>query len=195
MNLQEKHKIRIILAVGLLIMVAIPFLGNNPLIINTDVPIKVTIPDDNFTKFALIVSMLYEAIPSVAKHLYSASIISDKLLIQGFSPILFGVLLGIGQLIGQMVLYVVGMFVKHVHKGGIGNLASSNHFLHQHHFLIYLTVPFIGLLGDALMLYSGHERINPIKMIPFLLASNIADNLKWVYTQMFNLRLSESFIN
>jgi len=115
------------------------------------------------------------------------------LIILGFSPILLGIILGIGQLAGQMILYGVGMFIRHVRKGSIGNLAGHNHFFHQHHFLIYLAVPFAGVMGDAVMLYSGHERINPIKMIPFLLVSNILDNYKWIYTQMFNLQLSDTF--
>ena len=140
----------------------------------------------------MAVSVFYEMIPSVAKQFYSASIITDKLLIQGFSPIILGFILAVGQLIGQMLLYVVGMLIKHVHKGNFGNMASSNHFFHQHHFLIYLAVPFIGVLGDAGMVYSGHQRINPIKIIPFLFVANLADNLKWIYTQMFNLELSES---
>jgi hypothetical protein len=54
-------------------------------------------------------------------------------------------------------------------------------------------VPFTGVLGDAMMLYSGHQRINPIKIIPFLFVANLAENYKWIYTQMFNLQLSDSF--
>ena len=193
MNLQEKHKIRILLLIGLGFLIFLWLTNINLFQIQVEMPTEISIPDDNFTKFALSVSVLYEAIPSVFKQFYSASIITDKLIILGFSPILLGIILGIGQLAGQMILYGVGMFIRHVRKGSIGNLAGHNHFFHQHHFLIYLAVPFAGVMGDAVMLYSGHERINPIKMIPFLLVSNILDNYKWIYTQMFNLQLSDTF--
>jgi len=193
MNLQEKHKIRILLLIGLGFLIFLWLTNINLFQIQVEMPTEISIPDDNFTKFALSVSALYEAIPSVLKQFYSVSIITDKLIILGFSPILLGIILGIGQLAGQMILYGVGMFIRHVRKGSIGNLAGHNHFFHQHHFLIYLAVPFAGVMGDAVMLYSGHERINPIKMIPFLLVSNILDNYKWIYTQMFNLQLSDTF--
>ena len=192
MNLQEKHKIRILLLIGLGLAVFLWLSEDFLFQIKVDVPTNIHIPSDGFTQFALAVSIFYEMIPSVAKQFYSASIITDKLLIQGFSPIILGFLLAVGQLIGQMFLYVAGMLIRHVHKGNFGNMASGNHFFHQHHFLIYLAVPFTGILGDTMMVLSGHQRINPIKIIPFLFVSNLADNIKWIFTQMFNLQLSES---
>jgi membrane protein YqaA with SNARE-associated domain len=193
MNLEEKHKIRILLLIGLGFAIFLWLSEDFIFQINVETPTNISIPSDGFTQFALAVSIFYEMIPSVAKQFYSASIITDKLLIQGFSPIILGFLLAIGQLIGQMILYVVGMFVRHLHKGGFGSIAPHNHFFHQHHFLLYLIVPFTGVLGDAMMLYSGHQRINPIKIIPFLFVANLAENYKWIYTQMFNLQLSDSF--
>ena len=106
--------------------------------------------------------------------------------------IVFGFLLALGQLAGQMLLYVAGMLIRHVHKGNFGNLASGSHFFHQHSFIIYLAVPFTGVLGDLLMMYSGHQRISPIKIIPFLFASNLAFHYQWIYSQMFNQKISDS---
>lgn len=192
MNLQEKHKIRILLLIGLVLALFFWFTVDYIFQIKVDTPTNITLPTNSFTQFAIAISVINEMIPSVAKQFYSSSMISSKLLLQGFSPLLLGFILALGQLVGQMALYIVGIFVRHVHKGNFGNMASGNHFFHQHHFLIYLGVPFTGVLGDFGMIYSGHERINPIKIIPFLFASNLLYQYKWIYTQIFNTQLSDS---
>lgn|GEM_PF-2113213 len=68
-----------------------------------------------------------------------------------------------------MVLYSFGMLVRKIHKGSIGISASNNHFLQKYYFPVYLGVPFVLILGEAVMIYSGYQRIAPLKIYPLLL--------------------------
>ena len=189
-----KNHHRLFLIAGLAVLVLL-WLNNTTLFnINENNPIELDFGIsewDDFVVFAIVLSLFGEMIPSVAKQFISFGAVGIKLLIQGFSPLLFGFILALGQTVGQMLLYIVGMFVKQVRKGSIGDLASKNHYLHEHGFLIYLAVPFASLLGDAVMLYSGHERINPLKIIPFLFVANLLDNMKWIYTSVIQLEVSD----
>jgi len=151
------------------------------------------IPDDDFTRFALAVTFAYDALPTILQQ-FSISAITVQLLMAGFSPILFGIISALGLLTGQMILYGVGMFLKRIHKGSFGDIAGNHHFLHQYHFLIYFMVPFVGILGDGAMLYSGHQRINPVKIIPFLFIADFLSTMRWILPTMAELEISESII-
>jgi len=185
----EKLHYRIVILGALIGAVYLWFNGIELFSLNSSQPIEIELT--GFEQFALLLSILGEMIPSVAKQFISFGAIGIKLLMQGFSPIILGVILASAQTVGQMILYVIGMFVKQIHKGSIGDLASKNHFLHQHHFLIYLAVPFASVLGDFVMLTSGHQRINPLKIIPFLFVSNLADNFKWIFTSVAQLEVAD----
>lgn len=146
--------------------------------------------DDGFVVFALAVTFLYDALPTIAQQ-FSVSAIGVQLLMTGFSPLLFGIISALGLLTGQMILYGVGMFIKRIHKGSFGDIAGKHHFLHKYHFLIYFMVPFVGILGDGAMLYSGHQRINPLKIIPFLFIADLASTMRWIIPTMAELEVSK----
>ncbi len=156
----------------------------------TNVELDLTIPDDNFTRFALAVQFGYDMLPTLAQQ-FTISAITVQLLMTGFSPIVLAVLSAIGLLIGQMILYVVGMVIKKVRKGSLGNIAGHNHFLHKYHFLVFFSIPFIGILGDAGMVYSGHQRISPLKIIPFLFLGNLASTCRWLIPTLAELEITE----
>jgi len=122
---------------------------------------------------------------------FTISAITVQLLMTGFSPLIIAVLSAIGLLLGQMILYVVGMFVRKVHKGSFGDIAGHNHFLHKYHFLVYFSIPFVGILGDAGMVYSGHQRINPLKIIPFLFVADLASTCRWLLPTLAELEITE----
>lgn len=185
----SKNFHRILIGLGLLTLVILWLNNLTPFDISDSNPVEIELT--GFEKYALLISIAGEMIPSVAKQFISFGATGIKLLMQGFSPIIFGLILATGQLAGQMLLYVLGMFVKHVHRGSIGDLASKNHYFHEHHFLIYLAVPFASVLGDAVMIYSGHQRINPLKIMPFLFISNLADNYKWIFTSVAQLEVAD----
>lgn len=145
-----------------------------------------------FQTFALLVSFGYDVMPTVAQQ-FSLGAIHTELLQSGFNPTLFVIITAFALLGGQLILYLVGMFVRKVHKGSIGNLAGKNHFLHKYHFLVYLIIPFVGILGDLAMIYSGHQRINPIKIIPFLIIGDFISSARYIYPAVAQLEISKLF--
>jgi membrane protein YqaA with SNARE-associated domain len=153
--------------------------------------LNLEIPDDNFTKFALAVTFAYDMMPTIAQQ-FSIGAITVQLLMTGFSPIILGLISATGLLVGQMILYGVGMVIRKIHKGSFGDIAGNHHFLHKYHFLIYFMIPFVGILGDGAMLYSGHQRINPIKIIPFLFIADFASTMRWIIPSLAELEISES---
>ncbi len=189
MNQNQKNIERIVIIAGL-VLVLFWWLSDTEFLQFVDSPIEISIT--GFEAFALAILILFEMIPTVLKQVWSVGAISTQLILTGFSPIILGVLLAVGQLIGQMILYGIGMFAKHLSGESVAKLADKNHFLHKHHFLIYLGVPFIPVLGEGIMLASGHQRINPMKIIPFLFISNLADNYKHIYQTVINLEIGEA---
>jgi len=194
---QEIDIILIVLFAGLAVLFVLyfgfnfePFLFFQP---DNLTELDISIPDDNFTRFALVVTFLYDAMPTIAQQ-FSISAIGVQLLMTGFSPVLFALISALGILVGQMVLYVVGMFLKRIHKGSFGDIAGKHHFLHKYHFLVFLMIPFVGIVGDGAMLLSGHQRINPIKMIPFLFIADVASTLRWIIPTLGELQISESLM-
>ena len=196
LNNKPKKEIVIGLTILLFVVVFINFsYGYEPFSAMTffDEPMELNleIPDDNFTRFALAVTFAYDMLPTIAQQ-FSISAITVQLLMTGFSPIILAVISAIGLLAGQMILYLVGMFVKKVHKGSFGNIAGHNHFLHKYHFLIYFAVPFVGILGDGAMVYSGHQRINPIRIIPFLFLADLASTARWIIPTVAELEIADA---
>jgi membrane protein YqaA with SNARE-associated domain len=141
---------------------------------------------DDFTGFALIVNFIYGIIPNTLQ-LLSISGITVRLLQTGFSPFVLGFIIAVGSLIGQLLLYGVGLFFyKYVRKKKKGN-ADATHFLHKYHYLVFLIPSWTGSLGDLIMLIAGHERVNLLKSLPFLFASNLAFayvNVFWINAQL-----------
>ena len=191
MKTDKKFVIRLLLIVGLAGLIISWLAGNQFIFKFNDEPIQIF---QDFEEFAFIFTVLGEALPSFVKQFVSVGALGTQfLMISRMNPFIFTAFLALGQLAGQIILYVIGMFVRKVHKGSIGDLASKSHFLHQHHFLIYFAVPFAGVLGDAVLIYSGHQRINLLKILPFLYASNYLDNAKWVFTTIGQLELGNLF--
>jgi len=146
----------------------------------------------DFQVFAVLVSIGFDMLPTIAQQ-FSLGAIHIELLQSGFDPTHFVIITAFALLGGQLILYVVGMFIRKVSKGSIGNIAGKNHFLHKYHFLVFLIIPFIGILGDAGMIYAGHQRINPIKMIPFLLLGDFLSSARYVYPAIAQLEISRLF--
>jgi len=196
MKSKPKQEIVLVLAVGIALAIILNVVYDyEPFSFQfiqeiTNVELDLIIPDDNFIRFALAVQFGYDMLPTLAQQ-FTISAITVQLLMTGFSPLIIAVLSAIGLLLGQMILYVVGMFVRKVHKGSFGDIAGHNHFLHKYHFLVYFSIPFVGILGDAGMVYSGHQRINPLKIIPFLFVADLASTCRWLLPTLAELEITE----
>ena len=106
-NPKLKQEIVLLLAVGIGIAVILnivydfePF-SFQYLTEMTSQELDLTIPDDNFVRFALAVQFGYDMLPTLAQQ-FTISAITVQLLMTGFSPLVLAVLSAIGLLIGQM---------------------------------------------------------------------------------------------
>ncbi len=193
MDTKPKEEIIAVLGIALIVLLVLNFgYGFEPFLPFEESleQINLDIPDNDFTKFALAVTFAYDMLPTIAQQ-FSISAITVQLLLTGFSPLILAIISAIGLLAGQMILYGVGMVIKKVHKGSFGDIAGHNHFLHKYHFMIYFMIPFVGILGDAGMLYSGHQRINPIRILPFLFIADLASTARWILPTMGELHIGE----
>ena len=142
MKSKPKQEIVLVLAVGIALAIILNVVYDyEPFSFQfiqeiTNVELDLIIPDDNFIRFALAVQFGYDMLPTLAQQ-FTISAITVQLLMTGFSPLIIAIISAIGLLLGQMILYVVGMFVRKVHKGSFGDIAGHNHFLHKYHFLVY----------------------------------------------------------
>lgn len=194
MDSKPKIEIVIVLSIILAVVLYLNFVQmEEPFLIFQEKDLKevqVTLEDD-FVRFALITTFAYDMLPTIAQQ-FSISAIIVQLLMTGFSPLLFGFISALGLLTGQMILYLVGMFLKKVHKGSFGDIAGNHHWLHKYNFLIYLMIPFVGIVGDAGMVYSGHQRINLLKIVPFLFVADFASTMRWIIPTMAELEINET---
>ena len=95
--------------------------------------------EDEFVRFAVVVNFLYAIIPNTLQ-LLSISGITVRLLQTGFSPLVLGFIFAVGSLLGQLLLYSIGLFFyRHVRKKKNGN-ADATHFLHKYHLTLKLKV-------------------------------------------------------
>lgn len=142
--------------------------------------------NDDFEVFALTINFLYEIIPQSAQ-LISVGAIGTVLLQRGFNPFVFGLVIGAGKLTGQMTLYTIARVIRH--KGKWGDNSTVNHWLHKYHFLVFFFPAWTGTLGDIIMLYAGHQKISPIRIIPILFTSNVLEAYRWIFPQMGQLEI------
>lgn len=190
---QEKRDIKVIAVLGIAI-IAILYLT---LIADTSITLWFNVTeefalDSEYEQFAILLTFGYDALPTILQQV-SIGAISVMLLEDGFSPIALAVVSIGGLMTGHAILYGIGMSLKKMHKGSIGNIAGNNHWLHKYHFLVYFALPFLGVLGDAGFLYSGHQRINPLKIIPFVLVADIIITVKWIVPVLAQLQIEGTF--
>lgn len=160
------------------------------------IPQELVIPiiegmEDEFTAFALIVNFAYELIPQTLQQI-GVGAISTVLLVRGFNPFAFGFVIALGKLTGQYIIYFVARVAFHHRKKNLGGLASANHFLHKYHYIAFLFPAWISIAGDALMFIAGQQRINPVKILPILFISDLAEAYKWVFWTVGQLEVTDA---
>ena len=143
--------------------------------------------------FAILVEFGYELLPQTAQVL-GLGAITTRLLSSGINPFILGLITATGRLIGQMILYSIGRFViaRFLFKNK-KKQASANHFMHKYRYVVFLFPAWLGAFGDFIMITAGHQKINPLKMIPFLFAGNLADAYKWIFWDLGQIELANSF--
>lgn len=144
--------------------------------------------NDNFSRLGILVIFFYELIPFTFRFITDSGFFVG-LLQEGFSPIVLIIITALGKLVGYYILYMLGRGVSRILKGKNKELAGAEHILHKYKFLIFAVVPFLGSVGDLVMLIAGHERIGFLKIAPILLVSSMARISIWIFPFMAQLQL------
>lgn len=146
--------------------------------------------NDNFSRLGILVIFFYELIPSTFRFITDSGFFVG-LLQEGISPIMLILITASGKLVGYYILYMVGRGVSRVLKGKNKELAGAEHILHKYKFLVFAILPFLGSLGDLVMVIAGHERIGFLKVAPILLVSSIARVSIWIFPFMAQIQLQD----
>ena len=150
------------------------------------------VEDDEFVAFALALEFGWELLPQTAQVL-GLGAITVRLLQTGINPIILGVFTALGRLGGQIILYYAGrLLAKFVFKKKSGQ-ATASHFMHKYHYLVFLFPAWLGAFGDLIMLTAGHQHINILKIIPILFVGNLADAYKWIFWDLGQIEVADSF--
>jgi len=144
--------------------------------------------NDNFIRVGLLVIFFYELIPFTFRFITDSGFFVG--LIQGgINPVVLLLLVASGKLVGYFILYNIGKFVFRVLRGKGKELAGAEHVLHQYKFFVFIAVPFLGSIGDLVVLIAGHERIGFAKIAPLLFISSILRTSIWLFPFMAQLEL------
>jgi membrane protein YqaA with SNARE-associated domain len=149
------------------------------------------VEDDEFIQFALAVEIGWELLPQTAQIL-GLGAITTRLLSTGINPFILGLLTATARLGGQFIMYLVGRFLaKYVFKNS--KKASAMHFMHKYKFLVFLFPAWLGALGDIIMIIAGQQKISFIKIVPFLFIGNLLDAYKWIFWDLGQIEVANSF--
>lgn len=146
--------------------------------------------NDNFSRLGILVIFFYELIPFTFRFITNSGFFVG-LLDGGISPIAILLITAGGKLVGYYILYMIGRGISRVLKGRDKQLAGAEHVLHKYKFFVFAILPFLGSLGDLVMLIAGHERIGFLKVAPFLFISSIARIAIWLFPFMAQLQLPD----
>jgi len=144
--------------------------------------------EDAFVMVGIIAIFLYELVPTAFRLLGTTGFFIG-LLDEGFNPFVLILIASVGRLVGYFILYIVGRLIFRVFKGKHRALADAEHFLHKYRLIVFFTVPFLGALGDLVVVIAGHQRIGFIKIAPFLFLSVIIRYSIWLYITIGQINL------
>lgn len=144
--------------------------------------------NDAFVMFGILSIFLYELIPTAFRLLGTTGFFIG-LLQQGFNPMTLILIAVIGRIFGWYILYLLGRFIFRLFKGEHRSLADAGHFLHKYRLVVFFTVPFLGALGDLVMVIAGHQRIGFVRIVPFLFLSVILRYSIWLYITIGQINL------
>ena len=132
----------------------------------------------------------YELIPFTFRFITDSGFFVGLLQAQ-ISPIVLLLLVVLGKLTGYYILYIIGRGVSRILRGKNKELAGAEHILHKYKFFVFLAVPFLGSVGDIIVLIAGHERLGFARIAPLLFISSIVRTSIWLFPFMAQLKLPD----
>jgi len=146
--------------------------------------------NDNFVRLGILVIFFYELIPFTFRFITDSGFFVG-LLQSNISPIVLLLITALGKLAGYYLLYMIGRGVSRILRGRNKELAGAEHILHQYKFFVFLAVPFLGSVGDIVVLIAGHERLGFARIAPLLFFSSILRISIWLFPFMAQLQLPD----
>lgn len=141
-----------------------------------------------YVKIGFVSIFLYELIPSVFRILSTTGFFIG-LLNEGINPFLLVLVSTIGRIFGFYILYMLGRLLYRIFKNKDREMADADHLLHKHRLTIFFITPFLGVLGDIVVVVAGHERLGFLKILPFLILSSILKNAIWLYATIGQIQV------
>jgi len=145
---------------------------------------------DNFVRLGISVIFFYELIPFTFRFITDSGFFVGLINAQ-INPIALLLITALGKLTGYYLLYLIGRFISRILRGKTKELASAEHFLHKYKFFIFVAVPFLGSIGDLVVLIAGHERIGFARIAPLLFFSSVLRTSIWLFPFMAQLQLPD----
>ena len=146
--------------------------------------------NDTFVRLGILVIFFYELIPFTFRFITDSGFFVG-LVNEGINPIALLLITVSGKLAGYYILYMIGRGVSRILRGRDKELAGAEHVLHQYEFFVFVAVPFLGSLGDLVVLIAGHERIGFLRIAPLLFASSILRTSIWLFPFLAQLQLPD----
>ena len=189
----ENHKritIPLVLAGFLILLIVLTGVNAVEKILSPDIFVETSdkFLNDTFVRLGLLVIFFYELIPFTFRFITDSGFFAG-LIQEGVNPIALIIITALGKLAGYYILYMIGRGISRILRGKDKELAGAEHILHKYKFFVFVAVPFLGSLGDLVVLIAGHERIGFLKIAPLLFISSILRISIWIFPFMAQLNL------
>lgn len=189
----ENHKritIPLVLAGFLILLIVLTGVNAVEKILSPDIFVETSdkFLNDTFVRLGLLVIFFYELIPFTFRFITDSGFFAG-LIQEGVNPISLIIITALGKLAGYYILYMIGRGISRILRGKDKELAGAEHILHKYKFFVFVAVPFLGSLGDLVVLIAGHERIGFLKIAPLLFISSILRISIWIFPFMAQLNL------
>jgi len=189
----ENHKritIPLVLAGFLILLIVLTGVNSVEKILSPDIFVETSdkFLNDTFVRLGLLVIFFYELIPFTFRFITDSGFFAG-LIQEGVNPISLIIITALGKLAGYYILYMIGRGISRILRGKDKELAGAEHILHKYKFFVFVAVPFLGSLGDLVVLIAGHERIGFLKIAPLLFISSILRISIWIFPFMAQLNL------
>lgn len=189
----ETHKeitIPAIFVVGFLILLSIAGFNDiqQTFTVNEVAEVSDKFFSDAYIMFGVLAIFFYELVPTAFRLLGTTGFFIG-LLEQNFNPFTLIIIAVIGRVVGWGLLYLLGKYIYRVFKGQHRTLSDAGHFLHRYRLFVFFTVPFLGALGDLIMVIAGHQRIGFFRIMPFLFLSVLLRYSIWLYITIGQINL------
>lgn len=119
-----------------------------------------------FQQMGIFGLFVYSVMPSFLAPLPNETI-SAPLLIGGMSPIIIIIVMSVGSLIGDILIFYLGKHVRRFFHKKVEN-AKPSHFMHRHRYWIFVLAVPIPYVSESVMALAGHQHLSLKKIIPFI---------------------------